>query len=179
MSAPSGASTPIRAPGAVDRVVGVIDRVSTAAGWLAGWLIVPLTLAVAYEVVARYAFNAPTKWASHFTYMLYGAQFMLAAAYTLLKGGHIRTDVFSERWSSVTRARIDAVCYVLFFFPGMLFVLYAGTAEAWQAWAIGERAGGWPLSPFKAVIPLTALLLVLQGLSELIKCVRVIRRRPR
>ena len=163
----------------MDRVVRAIDAVSTAAGWFAGWLIVPLTLAVAYEVAARYAFNAPTRWASHTTYMLYGAQFMLAAAYTLLKGGHIRTDVFSERWSSVTRARIDAVCYVLFFFPGMLFVLYAGTAEAWQAWAIGERAGGWPLSPFKAVIPLTALLLVLQGLSELIKCVRVIRRRPR
>ena len=179
MSAPSGASAPTRAPGAVDRVVRAIDRVSTAAGWLAGWLIVPLTLAVAYEVVARYAFNAPTKWASHFTYMLYGAQFMLAAAYTLLKGGHIRTDVFSERWSSVTRARIDAVSYVLFFFPGMLFILYAGGVEAWQAWRIGERAGGWPLSPFKAVIPLTALLLVLQGLSELIKCVRVIRGRPR
>jgi TRAP-type mannitol/chloroaromatic compound transport system permease small subunit len=104
---------------------------------------------------------------------------MLAAAYTLLKGGHIRTDVFSERWSAKTRATIDAVSYVLFFFPGMLFILYAGGVEAWQAWEIGERSGAWPLYPFKAVIPLTALLLVLQGLSELIKCVRVIRGRPR
>ena len=179
MSSPPGPSTPPPAPGAVGRVVAAIDAVSTVAGWVAGWLIVPMTLVVAYEVAARYAFNAPTRWASHFTYMLYGAQFMLAAAYTLLKGGHIRTDVFSERWSSVTRARIDAVSYVLFFFPGMLFILYAGGVEAWQAWRIGERAGGWPLSPFKAVIPLTALLLVLQGLSELIKCVRVIRGRRR
>ena len=179
MSASSSASTPTRAPGAVDRVVRAIDRVSTAAGWLAGWLIVPLTLVVAYEVAARYAFNAPTRWASHFTYMLYGAQFMLAAAYTLLKGGHIRTDVFSDQWSSVTRARIDAVCYVLFFFPGTLFILYAGGMEARQAWEIGERAGAWPVYPFKALIPLTALLLALQGLSELIKCVRVIRGRPR
>jgi TRAP-type mannitol/chloroaromatic compound transport system permease small subunit len=164
-------------------VLKVIDAVSTAAGWLGGWLIVPMTLAVSYEVAARYAFNAPTVWAYDLTYMLYGAQFMLAAAYTLLKGGHIRVDVFYEKWSAKTRATIDAVSYVLFFFPGMLFVLYAGTLEAWQAWTIGERsdASAWRpvLYPLKAVIPLTALLLVLQGVSELVKCMRVIRGRPR
>ena len=160
----------------MDRLVTAIDAVSTAAGWLGGWLNVPMTLAVSYEVAARYAFNAPTKWAYDLTYMLYGAQFMLAAAYTLLKGGHIRTDVFYERWSAKTRATIDAVSYVLFFFPGILFVLYAGAVEARQAWGIGERAGQWPLYPFKAVIPVTAALLALQGLSELIKCARVIRR---
>jgi TRAP-type mannitol/chloroaromatic compound transport system permease small subunit len=136
-------------------------------------------VAVAYEVTARYVFNAPTKWASTVTYMLYGSQFMLAAAYTLLRGGHIRTDVFYERWSPATRARIDGVSYVLFFFPGMLFILYAGWVETRQAWLIGERAGRWPVYPFKAMIPLTAALLLLQGLSELIKCAQVIRERPR
>ena len=163
----------------VNRIVAAIDRLSTATAWLAGWLIVPMTFGVAYEVVARYGFNAPTKWAASLTYMLYGAQFMLAAAYTLLKGGHIRTDVFYERWSAKTRATIDALSYVLFFFPGMLFVLYAGAVMAREAWEIRERAGGWPLYPLKAVIPLTAALLVLQGLSELIKCARVIRGGPR
>ncbi|MBI2155081.1 MAG: TRAP transporter small permease subunit [Candidatus Rokubacteria bacterium] len=162
-----------------NRIVAAIDRLSTATGWLAGWLIVPMTLGVAYEVVARYAFNAPTKWAASLTYMLYGAQFMLAAAYTLLKGGHIRTDVFYERWSAKTRAIIDAMSYVFFFFPGMLFVLYAGAVMAWEAWEIRERAGAWPLYALKAVIPLTAALLVLQGLSEVIKCARVIRGGPR
>jgi TRAP-type mannitol/chloroaromatic compound transport system permease small subunit len=87
--------------------------------------------------------------------------------------------VFYERWKAPTRARIDAVCYVCFFLPGMLFILYAGWVEARQAWWIGERAGGWPLYPFKAVIPLTAALLLLQGVSELIKCAQVIRERPR
>jgi TRAP-type mannitol/chloroaromatic compound transport system permease small subunit len=167
----------------MNRVLKAIDAVSTAAGWLGGWLIVPMTLAVAYEVTARYAFNAPTVWAYDLTYMLYGAQFMLAAAYTLLKGGHIRTDVFYERWSAKTRATIDTVSYVLFFLPGMLFVLYAGGVEAWHAWQIGERSDWTPwrpvIYPLKAVIPLTALLLVLQGLSELVKCARVIRGRPR
>jgi TRAP-type mannitol/chloroaromatic compound transport system permease small subunit len=171
-------SRPRRASG-VDRAIAAIEGVSTATGWLAGWLIVPMTLGVAYEVAARYAFNAPTRWASTATSTFYSAQFMLAAAYTLLKGGHIRSDVFYERWSPRTRATIDAISYVLFFFPAMLFVFYAGTAEAWQAWGIRERAGGWPLYPLKAVIPLTALLLALQGVSELIKCVRVIRGRPR
>ena len=92
-------------------------------------------------MIARYAFDAPTKWSYEVGYMTYGAQFMLAAAYTLLKGGHIRTDVFYERWSAKTRATIDAICYLLFFFPGMLFILYAGPVEAWFAWEIGERTG--------------------------------------
>src|SRR5262245_63206215 len=115
--------------------------------------------------------------------MLYGAQFMLAAAYTLLKGGHIRTDVLYERWSPRTRAAVDAVCYVLFFFPSMLCILYAGAVEARQAWEIGERTGlrvlgvGVPMAALKALIPLTAGLLVLQGLAELIRCARAMRRR--
>src|SRR4029453_12486462 len=99
------------ATGAVDRLVAAIDTVSTATGWLAGWLIVPMTVAVVYEVVARYAFHAPTKWSYEVPYITYGAQFMLAAAYTLLKGGHIRTDVFYERWSAKTRATVDTICY--------------------------------------------------------------------
>ena len=171
----------MNAVGAVDRLVGAIDGVSTAAGWLAGWLIVPMTFAVAYEVVARYAFNAPTKWSYEVGYMTYGAQFMLAAAYTLLKGGHIRTDVFYERWSARKRAIIDAVSYVLFFFPGMVFILYAGAVEAQFAWEINERTGlriwgvPWPMYLFKAVIPLTAGLLLLQGIAELIRCARAIR----
>ena len=166
---------------AVDRVVRAIDAVSTAAGWLAGWFIVPITVAVAYEVIARYAFNAPTKWSYEVGYMRYGAQFMLAAAYTLLKGGHIRTDVFYERWSARTRATVDAVCYLLFFFPGMLCILYAGAVEARHAWEIGERTAlrivTVPVAMYllKAVIPLSAALLMLQGISELIRCWRAIR----
>ena len=166
-------------------MVRAIDAVSTAAGWLAGWFIVPMTVAVMYEVIARYAFRAPTRWSYEVSYMLYGAQFMLAAAYTLLKGGHIRTDVLYERWSARTRATVDAVCYVFFFFPSMLCILYAGAAEARQAWEIGERTGlrivgvSVPMYAVKAVIPLTAALLLLQGLAELIRCGRAMRKGSR
>ena len=172
-------------PERLARLVRAIDAVSTAAGWLAGWFIVPMTVAVMYEVIARYAFRAPTIWSYELGYMLYGAQFMLAAAYTLLKGGHIRTDVFYERWSAGTRATVDTVCYVLFFFPGMLCILYAGAVEARQAWDIGERTGlriigvSVPMYALKSIIPLTAALLLLQGLAELIRCGRVMRNRGR
>ena len=76
---------------------------------------------------------------------------------------------------------MDAVCYVLFFFPGMLCILYAGGVEAQHAWEIGERTGLriWnvpvPMYLLKGVIPLTAALLLLQGVSELVRCVRTIR----
>jgi TRAP-type mannitol/chloroaromatic compound transport system permease small subunit len=169
----------------LDRLVRTIDRVSTAAGWLAGWLIVPMTVAVTWEVVARYVFFAPTRWSYEAGYMLYGAQFMLAAAYTLLKGGHIRTDVFYERWSARTRAAVDAVCYVGFFFPGLLCILWAGAVEARYAWEIGERTGlrigslPVPMALLKGVIPLTAALLLLQGVAELIRCGRTLRARAR
>ena len=144
-------------------------------------MIVPITIAVTWEVVARYVFWAPTGWSYEVGWMLYGAQFMLAAAYTLLKGGHIRTDVLYERWSPKTRASVDALSSVLFFFPGMLCIAYAGYVEARYAWEIGERTGlrlfivGVPMYVVKGVIPLSAALLALQGVSELIRCVRTIR----
>jgi TRAP-type mannitol/chloroaromatic compound transport system permease small subunit len=169
----------------LDRIAGAIDAVSTATGWLAGWLIVPMTVAVFWEVVARYAFNAPTKWTYEAGWMLYGAQFMLAAAYTLLKGGHIRTDVLYERWSPRRRAIVDLVGYVFFFFPGLLLIFYAGAIESWHTWEIGERTGlrilgvSVPMAALKAVIPATAALLLLQGLSEVIRCARAMRPAPR
>ena len=165
----------------MERLVRAIDSLSTAAGWVAGWCIVPMTLAVSYEVVARYAFHAPTRWSYDAGWMLYGAQFMLAAAFTLRRGGHIRTDVLYERWSPRRQAVVDAVCYVLFFFPGMLCILAAGFVEARHAWEIGERTGlrivvvPVPMYAVKAIIPISAALLVLQGVSEVIRCVRTIR----
>ena len=76
-----------------------------------------MVLSLVYEVVARYFFNAPTIWAYDMTFMLYGSFFMLGAAYTLQRSGHIRTDVFYARWSPRTQARVDLACYLVLFFP--------------------------------------------------------------
>jgi TRAP-type mannitol/chloroaromatic compound transport system permease small subunit len=150
-----------------------IDRFTDVTGLWVAWLIVPLMLAVAYEVILRYFFNRPTIWVFDVTYMLYGTIFMLGAAYALLKGAHIRTDFFFEKWSMRTRGVIDSVAYLVFFFPSLILFLYVSWGESWYAFLINETSEQTPwrpiLWPFKMVIPLTCLLLIIQGMSETIK----------
>jgi TRAP-type mannitol/chloroaromatic compound transport system permease small subunit len=155
------------------RAVRAIDRFAELCGIAVAWLMVPLTVAVVYEVVARYVFAAPTLWSFDLTYMLYGAMFMLGAAYTLRVGAHIRTDFFWERWSLRTRGLIDTIAYAAFFFPGIALFLWVGWDEAWYAYEIAELSEQTPwrplLWPLKACVPLAAALLLLQGISELAK----------
>ncbi|HEY7757833.1 MAG TPA: TRAP transporter small permease subunit [Burkholderiales bacterium] len=157
------------------RLVRAVDRFTDATGiWIAA-LSLPLVGAVCYEVTARYAFNAPTIWSFDVTYMLYATLFMLGAAYALHKGAHIRTDFFYERWSIRTRGVIDAVAYIVFFFPAFMTLLVVSWDEAYYAWVINETSEQTPwrpiLWPFKLVVPVACLLLLVQGVSETIKCV--------
>jgi TRAP-type mannitol/chloroaromatic compound transport system permease small subunit len=155
------------------KTVRAIDKFTDTTGVWVAWLNVPLVLAVAYEVIARYAFHAPTIWSFDVTYMLYGTIFMLGCAYALLKGAHIRTDFFYEKWSDRTRGMVDSISYIVFFFPSIIMLLAASGTEAWYAYTINETSEQTPwrpiLWPFKAVVPLTCVLLLLQGVSELIK----------
>jgi TRAP-type mannitol/chloroaromatic compound transport system permease small subunit len=155
------------------RLVRKIDKFTDTTGTWVAWLNLPLVLAVAYEVIARYAFNAPTIWSFDVTYMLYGTIFMLGAAYALHKGAHIRTDFFYEKWSDRTRGVVDSISYVVFFFPSLIMLLAASGSEAWYAYTINETSEQTPwrpiLWPFKAVVPLTCLQLLAQGVSEFIK----------
>jgi TRAP-type mannitol/chloroaromatic compound transport system permease small subunit len=143
------------------------------------WLIIPLVASLTYEVLARYIFGAPTIWAYDLSYMLYGSHFMLGAGYTLLKGGHIRTDVFYQNWSPRTQGTVDALLYLLLFFPGMLFFFWMGSQEGLHSWSIGERSDASPwrpiVYPLKLVLPFSAFLLLLQGVSEFIKSVHLAR----
>jgi TRAP-type mannitol/chloroaromatic compound transport system permease small subunit len=161
------------------RTVRAIDKFSDTTGTWIAWLNVPLVVAVCYEVIARYAFNAPTIWSFDVTYMLYSAIFMLGAAYALHKGAHIRTDFFFERWSIRTQGMIDSIAYLVFFFPSLVMFLIVSWDETWYAFVINETSEQTPwrpiLWPFKAVIPLTCLLLMIQGVSETIKSVYAAR----
>jgi len=158
---------------ALIRTVRVIDRFTDATGVCIAWLNLPLVGAVAYEVIARYVFNAPTIWSFDVTFMLYGTIFMLGAAYALHKGAHIRTDFLYDRWSVRTKGVIDAVSYIVFFFPSFFVFMLVSANEAWYAYTIHETSEQTPwrpiLWPYKAVVPLTCLLLLVQGVSELIK----------
>jgi TRAP-type mannitol/chloroaromatic compound transport system permease small subunit len=158
---------------ALIKTVRVIDKFTDTTGVWVAWLNVPLVLAVAYEVVARYLFNAPTIWSFDVTYMLYGTIFMLGAAYALHKGAHIRTDFFYETWTDRTRGVVDSISYIVFFFPSIVMLLLVSANESWYSFTISETSEQTPwrpiLWPFKAVVPLTCVLLLLQGVSELIK----------
>ena len=161
------------------RIVRAIDRFTDTTGTWVAWLNVPLMLAVSYEVVARYGFSAPTIWAYDVSYMLYATIFMLGAAYALHKGAHIRTDFFWESFSPRTRGLIDTISYIVFFFPSLAMFLFVSGAEGWYSFEIGETSEQSPwrpiLWPFKMVIPLTCLLLMIQGVSETIKSVYAAR----
>jgi TRAP-type mannitol/chloroaromatic compound transport system permease small subunit len=153
--------------------IRIIDTFTDLTGSLIAWLSVPLVAAVAYEVFARYLFNAPTIWSFDLTYMLYGALFMLGAAYALHKGAHIRTDFFWDNFSPRTRGLIDSISYVVFFFPSFAVLMYISWHETEYAFQINETSDQTPwrpiLWPFKGIVPLACLLLMIQGVSELLK----------
>jgi TRAP-type mannitol/chloroaromatic compound transport system permease small subunit len=155
------------------RVIRTIDAFSEWSGKLFAWMILPLAFGLAYEVVARYGFNAPTLWAYDLSYMLYGSHFMLGAAYALVKGAHVRTDFFYEKYSTRKKGIVDATAYLVFFFPAMVMYFFSSIDDAIYSWQIGELSEqtAWRpmLWPFKATVPLAALLLMVQGVSEFLK----------
>src|SRR3954468_2062132 len=154
-------------------IVNLIDKFTDVTGYWVAWLNVPLVVVVAWEVIARYFFHRPTVWSFDVTYMLYGTIFMLGAAYALHKGAHIRTDFFYEKWSVKTKGIVDSISYIVFFFPSIIMLLIISSGEAWYAFDIKETSEQTPwrpiLWPYKSVVPLTCVFLLIQGVSELIK----------
>jgi TRAP-type mannitol/chloroaromatic compound transport system permease small subunit len=155
-----------------------VDRASTRLGQAFAWLIVLLTCLIAWEVFSRYVLNAPHDWSLDAQIQMYGTLFMLAGAYTLAKNGHVRGDVLYGFFRPRTQAWIDLVLYVLFFLPGIVALTWAGWSFAQESLAIREStfsATPLPLYPFKFMIPLSGLMLLLQGLVEIVRCVQCIQ----
>ncbi len=156
-----------------------VDWFNTAIGKLGGWAILLLTLAMSYEVFARYLLRAPTEWAFDVSYILYGTLFMLAGPYALARNAHVRGDFLYRQWSPRRQAGIDLVLYFLFFFPGILALAYAGYGFAKFSWMIGEKSSnspnGPPLYHFKTLIPVVGLLMTVQGIVEVARCVICLR----
>jgi TRAP-type mannitol/chloroaromatic compound transport system permease small subunit len=156
-----------------------IDRISTFVGHFFAWLIVALTFMISWEVFSRYVLNSPHPWAFDVMIMMYGTLIMMAGAYTLSTSGHVRGDVLYGFFEPRTQAIFDLLLYVLFFFPGVFALAWAGYNFAADSWAINEHsnvtADGPPLYPFKTVIPLAGAFLLLQGAVEMIRCVICIR----
>jgi TRAP-type mannitol/chloroaromatic compound transport system permease small subunit len=160
-------------------IIRAVDRVSYWSGKIFAWMIVALTFVVSIEVFKRYILNAPTAWIFDFNNMLYGTLFMMCGAYTLAAGGHVRADFVYTYLRPRTQAALDLALYFLFFIPGILGLIYAGADYAADSWRIGEHstvtAEGPPVYHFKTVIPVAGVLVMLQGLAEIVRCVACVR----
>jgi TRAP-type mannitol/chloroaromatic compound transport system permease small subunit len=168
-----GVTYPPNLPARMQRLVSIIDGISIWTGKACAWLVIPLTVALVYEVISRYFFSAPTLWAFDTTYMLYGAHFMLVAAFGLAKHDHTRTDFIYRLLPVRWQATVDAALYLLFYIPALVVFLWVNTEFAYGSWVQGERSNlsPWlpPIYPLKTVLPVSAALLLLQGVSEFVK----------
>ena len=156
-----------------------IDSLSTWVGKAFAWLILVLTLGISYEVFVRYVLRAPTTWAFDFSYITYGAMFLMAGAYALSRNNHVRADVVYRLWKPRTQAKMDLLLYVLFFLPAICAFMYSGWNYASMSIRFREVSifspAGVPVFPLKTLIPITGVLLLLQGIAEIIRCILCIR----
>jgi len=163
----------------VNRLIYAIDQLSKTIGHAFAWCIVILTLGTCYEVFVRYALNDPTSWAFDLSYLMYGAVFYMAGAYTLSRGGHVRADMFYRKWPERHQAVVELVLYVLFFFPGILALVVAGGAYGFESMRLREVSvnspAGMPIWPLKMMIQFGAALIALQGFAEVLRCIVCLR----
>lgn len=161
------------------RLTFSIDRFSSLAGKLFAWLIVPLTMLTTVEACRRYLFNAPSDWAFDASYYMYGALFMMGGAYTLARNGHVRGDFFYRLWPARVQAGIDLALYFLFFYPGIIALMWSGWQFAEFSRAFNERSpfspGGPIIWPYKYIIPAAGFLLAVQGFAEVARCIQALR----
>lgn len=164
---------PADMPRTMAAVITAIDRTSIFIGKVVCWLLVPMCLAMVYEVIARKYFIAPTMWAYDMSRMLYGALFMLGAGYALYRGVHIRADFLYRNWPTRVQGLVDAGLYLVFYFPGLLVFLWMSMDYAWTAIYRGERGmdTAWMpyMGPIKGTLPVGIVFLLMQGISEFLK----------
>ncbi len=155
------------------------DNVSAWFGKSFAWLIIFMAAGTGYEVFVRYVLNSPTPWALDVSFIMYGTLFMMGGAYTLSRGGHVRGDFLYRLLQPKTQGKLDLVLYILFFFPGVTALIFAGWKYASRSWAFGEVSvnspAGIPIYQFKTVIVVTGILLFIQGIAQVMRCIIAIR----
>jgi len=157
-----------------------IDRLNAAIGRGAAWLAIAVVLLQFALVVARYLFGLGSVWLSETVVYAHATLFMLAAAWTLRAGGHVRVDIFYADASARTKALIDLIGALVLLLPFMIVLIWLSVPYAARSWSILERsqeASGLPLVfLLKTLIPLFALLMALQGIAQAIRAAAVLAR---
>jgi TRAP-type mannitol/chloroaromatic compound transport system permease small subunit len=163
----------------INKLLLTIDRLSMTVGHAFAWSIVILTLGTSYEVFVRYILRDPTSWAFDMSYILYGGLFLMSGAYALSRNAHVRGDVFFRLWPARVQAGVELVLYFIFFFPGVTALVIAGYGYASDSFGYQEVSVnspvGIPIWHLKALIPLAGILLWLQGVAQVIRCILCLR----
>ncbi len=161
------------------RILHFIDSLSAWFGKAFAWCIVILTFSTVYEVFVRYVLNAPTVWAFDMSVQMYGALFMMAGAYALSQDAHVRGDVLYRLMPTRVQASVDLALYILFLAPGALALIYYGYHFAADSWFYKEVSWSSPsriqIYFFKTLIPVSGVLVLLQGVAESVRCVICLR----
>jgi TRAP-type mannitol/chloroaromatic compound transport system permease small subunit len=156
-----------------------IDQLSKSVGHAFAWCIVILILGSSYEVFVRYILDDPTGWAFDMSSILYGGLFLMAGAYALSRGSHVRGDIFYRLMPTRVQAGIELVLFIIFFYPGILALMYSGWSYAMDSVRIHEVSVnspiGVPIWQLKLVIPAAGFLLAVQGIAEILRCIICIR----
>jgi TRAP-type mannitol/chloroaromatic compound transport system permease small subunit len=160
--------------GVMDRFLFSVDKISLWMGRAFGWCIMIGAVGSTYEVISTKLFRLPTVWAFDLSYMMYGCLFMMAGAYALSRDSHVRADVIYRLLGPRYQASIEMFLYIIFFFPGVLALVYAGSRYAWQSYTFNEKSvmsvAWFPIFHFKFIIPIAGVLLVFQGIAQVIRC---------
>jgi len=160
------------------RLVSGIDTLSKWTGRIVGYFVPVMMLVLLYEVFLRYVLDSPTNWAHETSLYLFGSYFMLLGGYALYSRAHIAMDLLYGRWSPRTKAIVDVITALLFFFfIGGLF--YYGAEYAWASvMRLESSRTAWdpPLYPFKLIIPISALLVLLSGVAKFIRDLNMVIR---
>ena len=163
----------------MNRLIYAIDQFSKTIGHIFAWCIIMLMLGTSWEVFVRYVMDDPTSWAFDWSYIMYGALFYMAGAYTLSRGGHVRADMFSRQWPPRVQATVELVLYILFFFPGVISLVYSGWSYGNDSMRIHEMSinspVGIPIWQIKMLIPIGGAHIAVQGLAEVMRCIVCLR----
>ena len=163
----------------MERFIFFADKVSAWFGKAFAWCIMVMTFGVGYEVFVRYLLRDPTSWAFDLSYMMYGALFMMAGAYTLSRDGHVRGDFVYRLWKPKTQALVELILYFIFFFPGVIALIVAGwkyTERSWRYLEVSVMSpANVPIFQFKTIISVAGALLLLQGIAQVCRCIMCLR----
>lgn len=161
------------------RYIEFADRLSAWFGKAFAWAIMVMAFGVGYEVFVRRILGAPTSWAFDVSYIMYGTLFMMGGAYTLSRNGHVRGDFIYRLWKPRTQAIVEFVLYFLFFFPGVIALIFIGWTYAARSWSYGEVSvnspAGVPIFQFKTIIFAAGILLFIQGVAQVMRCIMCMR----